>query len=64
MGVFGISAAVCGVQGEMEGVKQQAEQHLTAVHSEARSMIQKAQALAADLQVPPHLGCACHCVCA
>ena len=39
----------------MEGVKQQAEQHLSVVHSEARSMIQKAQTTAADLQVNPLL---------
>ena len=35
----------------MEGVRQQAEQHLAAAHAEARSTIQKAQATAADLQV-------------
>ncbi len=39
------------MQGDMEGVRQQAEQHLAAVHAEARSTIQKAQATAADLQV-------------
>ena len=39
----------------MEGVKQQAEQHLSVMHSEARSMIQKAQTTAADLQVNPLL---------
>ena len=35
----------------MEGVRQQAEQHLAAAHAEARSTIQKAQVTAADLQV-------------
>ena len=39
------------MQGDMEGVRQQAEQHLAAAHAEARSTIQKAQATAADLQV-------------
>ena len=40
-----------GVQGDMEGVRQQAEQHLASAHAEARSIIQKAQTTAADLQV-------------
>ena len=35
----------------MEGVRQQAEQHLASAHAEARSIIQKAQTTAADLQV-------------
>lgn len=35
----------------MEGVRQQAEQHLASSHAEARSIIQKAQTTAADLQV-------------
>ena len=35
----------------MEGVRQQAEQHLASAHADARSIIQKAQATAADLQV-------------
>ena len=39
------------MQGDMEGVKQQAEQHLASAHAEARSTIQKAQSTAADLQV-------------
>ena len=39
------------VQGDVEGVRQQAEQHLAAAHAEARSTIQKAQTTAADLQV-------------
>ncbi len=60
------------MQGDMEGVRQQAEQHLAAAHAEARSTIQKAQATAADLQVSnfAHLcraacisGCVCVCVC-
>ncbi len=63
------------VQGDMEGVRQQAEQHLAAAHAEARSTIQKAQATAADLQVSnfAHLcraacidswmHCVCVCVC-
>ncbi len=62
------------MQGDMEGVRQQAEQHLAAAHAEARSTIQKAQATAADLQVNTfaHLcrvacidsrTCVCVCVC-
>ncbi len=62
------------MQGDMEGVRQQAEQHLAAAHAEARSTIQKAQATAADLQVSnfAHLCraacidfwmCVCVCVC-
>lgn len=39
------------MQGDMEGVRQQAEQHLASSHAEARSIIQKAQTTAADLQV-------------
>ena len=39
------------MQGDVEGVRQQAEQHLAAAHAEARSTIQKAQTTAADLQV-------------
>ena len=39
------------VQGDMEGVRQQTEQHLASAHAEARSIIQKAQTTAADLQV-------------
>ena len=35
----------------MEGIRQQAEQHLASAHAEARSIIQKAQTTAADLQV-------------
>ena len=60
------------MQGDMEGVRQQAEQHLAAAHAEARSTIQKAQATAADLQVTnfAHLcrvvridSCVCVCLC-
>lgn len=48
-----------GVQGDMEGVRQQAEQHLAAAHAEARSTIQKAQTTAADLQVTSFAVAAC-----